>query len=117
MESHVVLGNLAFAPRIRVGLPYAYPTPQTKGTGILAGEFPDGITTVEGTPVSAQVLVRLRTSPPGLPGDGHLVAETTSSNTGEWLITGVDSSLKYDVSARLADQCDALQSDVTPHEP
>ena len=84
------------------------------GTGILSSAFPSALTTIEGTPVSAQVLVRWRSDPPGMFGDGALVATTVSSSSGEWVITGLNSALRYDVSARYAGENDALQSNVQP---
>ena len=84
------------------------------GTGVLSSDFPSALTTIEGAPVSAQVLVRWRSDPPGLYGDGALVASTVSSPSGEWVITGLNSALRYDVSARYAGENDALQSNVQP---
>lgn len=95
---------------------YYQPRPR-RGAGILSSAFPSALTTIEGTPVSAQVLVRWRSDPPGLYGDGVLVASTVSSPSGEWVITGLDPALRYDVSARYAGENDALQSDVSPYVP
>lgn len=87
-----------------------------RGTGTLSSSFPSALTTVEGIPVSAQVLVRYRAATPGDPMDGVLVAQTTSTAAGEWQINDLDSSLRYDVSARYAGENDALQSDVAPFD-
>lgn len=85
------------------------------GEGKLSSKYPSALTTVEGTPVSAQVLVRWRTQVPGQYGDGALVATTMSSPAGEWEITGLDHRQRYDVSARLTGENDALQSNVQPY--
>lgn len=87
------------------------------GTGVLSSDFPSALTTIEGAPVSAQVLVRWRSDPPGMFGDGALVATTVSSPAGEWTITGLNPTLKYDVYARYLGENDALQSNVSPHVP
>lgn len=109
-------GFVTTPPLARPADAYYQPRPR-RGTGILSSQFPGALTTVEGTPVSAQVLVRWRTDPPGLYGDGTLVAITTSTPSGEWIVTGLDSGLRYDVSARYAGENDALQSNVSPHVP
>ena len=88
----------------------------SRGTGMLAGVFPDTPTTVDGIPVSAQVLVRYRAATPGDPMDGMLVAQTTSSPAGEWEIQNLDSGLLYDVSARYPGENDALQTRVKPFD-
>ena len=88
----------------------------SRGTGMLAGVFPDAPTTVGGIPVSAQVLVRYRAATPGDPMDGMLVAQTTSSPAGEWEIQNLDSGLLYDVSARYPGENDALQTRVKPFD-
>jgi len=81
---------------------------------MLSSSFPSALTTVEGTPVSAQVLVRYRADTPGDYADGVLVAQTVSSASGEWVVEGLDSGLRYDVSARYVGENDALQADVRP---
>lgn len=86
------------------------------GSGYLAGEFPSALTTVEGVPVSAQVLVRYRAAVPGGRGDGMLVASTTSSPAGEWSVQNLNSSLRFDVSARYVGENDALQANVRPYD-
>lgn len=85
-----------------------------RGTGELSSTFPSALTTIDGVPVAAQVLVRYRAATPGDYADGVLVATTTSSPTGEWYIGGLNSKLKYDVSARHVDENDALQANVQP---
>lgn len=85
------------------------------GEGKLSSKYPSALTTVDGVPVSAQVLVRWRAQVPGQYGDGALVATTMSSPAGEWEITGLDHRQRYDVSARLTGENDALQSNVQPY--
>lgn len=83
------------------------------GAGRLAGEFPDGITTVEGVPVSAEVRILLRRVT-GQAGDGAIVAVVQSAADGTWEVTGLPMGFKYDVVARLAGQNDVIMSDITP---
>ena len=85
----------------------------TPGAGYLAGESPGGQTTVEGAPVSAQVIVRIR-SDPSSPYDGATVQVTNSSPGGTWLITGLDPGRQYDVIARHPDHNDVIMSKITP---
>lgn len=86
---------------------------RVRGAGYLAGSFPNGITTVEGVPVSAQVRVLLR-MPSGDLGDGQVVAFTTSAADGTWNVSGLDPNLRYDVIARKAGQNDVIASNVAP---
>lgn len=97
-------------------VPAGFRTKMFHGTGALSSSFPSALTTVEGAPVSAQVLVRWRSDPPGMFGDGALVATTVSSPSGEWEVTGLNPKLRYDVSARYAGENDALQSNVQPSD-
>ena len=89
-----------------------YHVPRT-GAGYLAGEFPGGITTVEGAPVSAEVRVLLR-RPSGKVGDGAVVAVTQSAADGTWRVNGLPLGFTYDVVARLAGQNDVIMADITP---
>lgn len=82
------------------------------GAGYLAGEFPDGITSVEGVPTTAEVSVRLRA--PGRAMDGTVLAVTVSNAAGEWNVSGLNPALRFDVVGRKADERDAIASDVTP---
>lgn len=82
------------------------------GTGYLAGEFPDGITTVEGVPVDATVRVLLRSTDPAL--DGLVMAETRSRHDGTWRVDGLNTSLRFDVIGRKAGHNDVIMADVTP---
>jgi hypothetical protein len=102
-------------PLVRPADAYYQPRPR-RGTGMLSSSFPSALTTVEGTPVSAQVLVRYRADTPGDYADGVLVAQTVSSASGEWVVEGLDPALRYDVSARYAGENDALQADVRPFD-
>ena len=90
----------------------AYHVPLT-GPGRLAGEFPDGITTVEGVPVPAEVRVLLRRAS-GQVGDGAVVAVVQSAADGTWEVTGLPEGFTFDVTARLAGQNDVIMSDITP---
>lgn len=83
------------------------------GEGYLAGTYPDGITTVEGVPTSAEVRVLLR-KPSGEPGDGVVVATTQSGVDGTWEITGLPVGFLYDVVGRLDGQNDVIMAGVTP---
>ena len=90
----------------------SYHVPQT-GAGYLAGEFPGGITTVEGVPVSAEVRVLLRL-PSGQVGDGAVVAVIQSGVDGTWRVNGLPPGFVYDVVARLAGQNDVIMAGITP---
>lgn len=83
------------------------------GDGYLAGSFPTGITTLNGVPVSASVRVHYRPAE-GQPGDGMLVAFTTSAADGTWLISGLNPDLKYDVIGRLDGNNDVIAANVQP---
>lgn len=83
------------------------------GTGYLAGEFPDGITTVEGVPVAATVRVLLRTES-GHVGDGAVIAEVQSAPDGTWRVDGLNTALRYDVVGRKAGHNDVIMANVTP---
>lgn len=109
LASAVTISNSTLVPTLDSQSTY-------RGSGQLSGEFPSALTTVEGVPVSAQVLVRYRAAVPGGRGDGLLVASTTSSSTGEWSVQNINSSLRFDVSARYPGENDALQSNVVPFD-
>lgn len=83
------------------------------GNGFFAGTFPDGITSVKGVPVSADVRVLLRSTIDGY-GDGTVVAKTKSATNGTWHIGNLPIGLKYDVVARYAGENDVIMSNVTP---
>lgn len=86
--------------------------PDVSGDGYLAGEFPDGITTVDGVPIEATVLVRLRD--PGNPHDGALVAVTESLPDGTWRVDGLNTDLRFDVVGRKNNFNDVIVANVTP---
>lgn len=108
-------------------LPYGYVAPSAAsvqqllplthaafaGAGYLAGSFPDGITTLNGVPVAAMVRVHYRPEE-GEPGDGVLVAATTSGADGAWRIDGLNPALKYDIIGRLDGQNDVIAANVQP---
>lgn len=66
--------------------------PDFSGTGYLAGEAPDGLTTVVSVPVPAAVQVLWRDPETD---EEHLVASTTSAPDGTWRITGLNHELEY----------------------
>ena len=73
--------------------------PNFTGSGFFAGEAPDGLTTIAGTPTSAQVRVYWRDSAdPDAP--DVLVASTQSAADGTWRITGLNPALRYVVRAQ-----------------
>lgn len=73
--------------------------PDFTGPGYFAGEAPDGLTTVAGVPVAAQVQVLWRDSADPAATE-TLVAQTTSSAGGQWQITGLNPDLQYVVRGR-----------------
>lgn len=83
------------------------------GNGFLAGTFPDGITSVDGVPTSAEVRVLLH-KPSGEVGDGIVVAVTQSSAAGEWHIGGLSTGATYDVVCRRDGFNDLIWSNVAP---
>ncbi len=83
--------------------------------GYLAGEFPGGITTVDGVPTAATVRVLYRPVS-GAPGDGVVVAEVQSAPDGTWRVDGLDTGLRYDVVGRKAGHNDVIMADITPEE-
>lgn len=83
------------------------------GSGYLSGEFPIGITTVEGVPVTATVRVLIRSSTSRY-SDGVVVAEVQSAPDGSWLVAGLNPKLRYDVIGRLDGFNDVIASNVKP---
>lgn len=83
------------------------------GIGYLAGAFPDGLTTLKGAPVSANVRVILRSTVDGY-GDGTVVAKVKSAADGTWRVDNLPINLKYDVIARYAGENDVIMSNVSP---
>ncbi len=73
--------------------------PDFTGPGFFAGEAPDGLTTIAGTPTSASVRVYWRDSAdPDAP--DVLVASTQSAADGTWQIAGLNPVLRYVVRAQ-----------------
>lgn len=103
-------------PQLKVGavsvLPMSVPRLRT-GSGYLAGEFPSGITSIDGVPTPAEIRVLLHTSS-GQYADGIVVAVTHSSPAGEWLVEGIPMEFTYDVVCRHADFNDLIWSNVVP---
>ncbi len=83
------------------------------GQGYLAGEFPDGITTVEGVPTAAEVRVLWR-GPADAQFDGVVVARTVSAPDGTWRVDGLNPALRFDVVGRLAGRNDVIMANVAP---
>lgn len=86
------------------------------GTGYLAGEYPGGITTVDGAPVTSTVRVLLRPDS-GNPGDGYVVAEVESAVDGTWRVDGLMLGFTYDVVGRKDGFNDVIMANVTPAAP
>lgn len=80
--------------------------------GYLAGEHPDGLTTLDKDPVSATVRAVLREH--GGPNDGCLAGEVLSGPTGEWSIEGLSPARQYDVIGRMEGHNDVIVASVTP---
>lgn len=83
------------------------------GRGYLAGESPDGLTTIEGVPTDAELRVLYRPAA-GAVGDGVIVQRLSSAPDGTWTAWGLNPELRYDVIARKAGQNDVIMSDVSP---
>lgn len=83
------------------------------GNGYLAGNFPDGITTVEGVPAPATIRVLIRDRA-GSDRDGAVVAEVKTSPSGTWKVDGLRTDLRYDVICRHDGYNDMILSNVTP---
>lgn len=73
--------------------------PDFTGPGFFAGEAPDGLTTIAGTPTSAQVRVYWR-DPAEPDAPDVLVASTQSAADGTWQIAGLNPALRYVVRAQ-----------------
>lgn len=80
--------------------------PDFTGPGFFAGEAPDGLTTIAGTPTSASVRVYWR-DPADPQAPDALVAQTTSAADGTWRITGLNPALSYVVRAQKSNFDDA----------
>lgn len=84
-----------------------------RGAGFLAGDYPGGITTVEGVPASATVRALYRPVG-GAPGDGVVVAEVQSGQDGVWRVDGLHPAYKFDVVGRRDGFNDVILSNVSP---
>ncbi|MDH1865739.1 hypothetical protein N5D83_02760 [Pseudomonas chengduensis] len=84
-----------------------------RGNGYLAGEFPDGITKIEGVPGPATIRILYRPGQ-GFPGDGMVVAEVQSAADGTWRVDGLDPAMQFDVVCRHGGYNDSILSNVTP---
>lgn len=83
------------------------------GEGYLAGDYPAGISRIDGVPGSATIRVLYRTEQ-GNPGDGVIVAEVQSGVDGTWRVDGLNPSLRFDVICRKDDYKDMILSNVSP---
>lgn len=83
------------------------------GNGYFAGTYPDGITSIAGVPVSADIRVLLRSTIDGY-GDGAVVAKVKSGVDGTWYVGNLPMGLRYDVVARYAGENDVIMASVTP---
>lgn len=86
--------------------------PAGSRSGYLAGEHPDGLTTLDKDPASATVRALLRDE--GGPNDGCLIAQTQSTQSGEWIISGLNPAKRYDVVGRLEGHNDVIVANVQP---
>ena len=79
--------------------------PRFVGAGFFAGEAPDGLTTVYGDPIPADVFVYWR-DPDDPMAQEVLVGATKSAPDGTWCITGLNYNLRYVVRARASGRDD-----------
>ena len=90
--------------------------PDFTGPGFFAGEAPDGLTTIAGTPTSASVRVYWRDSAdPDAP--DVLVASTQSAADGTWQIAGLNPALRYVVRAQKSQFDDVTVVGAAPSRP
>lgn len=87
--------------------------PRFVGTGFFAGEAPDGLTTVYGDPISADVFVYWR-DPDDPMAQEVLVGATKSAPDGTWRITGLNYNLRYVIRARASGRDDVTVVGVQP---
>ena len=87
--------------------------PRFVGTGFFAGEPPDGLTTVYGDPIPADVFVYWR-DPDDPMAQEVLVGATKSALDGTWRITGLNYNLQYVVRARASGRDDVTVVGVQP---
>ena len=82
----------------------------TTGPGYLAGEYPGGTTTIEGSAVSAEVRVFYEVPS----GDWQFVGSAISTSSGTWQLLNVNPDYTFHVLGRLAGYNDVVVSKVTP---
>lgn len=87
--------------------------PDFTGPGFFAGEAPDGLTTVVGTPQPAEVRVYWR-DPADPEAEDVLVASTLSASNGTWRIDNLNPELQYVVRGRKAGFDDVTVVGATP---
>ncbi|WP_295977994.1 hypothetical protein [uncultured Variovorax sp.] len=103
------MGEVSFGWK-REYVPFTLPR---SGAGYLAGESPDGTTTVQGVPQSAVVRILYRPVS-AAPGDGVVVAEVVSAADGTWRVDGLNPALKFDVVGRKNGHNDVIVANVSP---
>lgn len=82
------MGVIVFAATAVTALGSAF-----SGDGYIAGESPDGLVKVDGTPAAREVRIHERVS-------GRLVATTMSASNGTYAIYRLDRQVEFDVIAR-----------------
>lgn len=87
--------------------------PRFVGTGFFAGEAPDGLTTVYGDPIPADVFVYWRDQDNPLEKE-VLVGAAKSSQDGTWRIMGLNYNLQYVIRARAQGYDDATVVGAAP---
>lgn len=87
--------------------------PDFTGPGFFAGEAPDGLTTIAGTPTSASVRVYWR-DPADPDAPDVLVASAQSAADGTWQIAGLNPALRYVVRAQKSQFDDVTVVGVAP---
>lgn len=97
--------------KTRLGASIARRVKNFHGSGYLAGDYPVGITKVDGVPSAVEIRVLWRGH--GVD-DGCLVATTISDHMGVWRVNNLNSNLRYDVVARRNGFNDLIMTDVTP---
>ena len=114
MVDYIFIGGPEFAAPVNSGIAYPFHRDlPPRGNGYLAGEYPDGITTVDGVPQPALIRVLYRPADGAL-GDGAVVASVVSAPDGTWRVDGLDPALRYDVIGRKDGFNDVIVSNVLP---
>lgn len=111
--NRVKVNRLTYTPIIQVRTPYPFPKKDFSGIGYLAGEFPKGITTIDGVPASLNVRVLWR-DPDRTDSDGTVVASIQSAQDGTWRVSNLNADLRYDVLVRGVGFNDVIMSNITP---